>query len=232
MKKVLVFLFAFVFAVCFVNAEVTVDGSSNQNVTVGDVETPVYEVSVMWGSMVFDWAYLTDTGEYGWKIHPECVEMSGMVGDEEFFNQYIEEGKTLYSDDVCTVEKTTYNTGDKYYELQDPEPFIRVEDMSTGGKVTPSIDFSANNKYDFTTLAFKYYGMNAQYNTLNTSTLPADARFCSSNNIGQSGNLECNEDERFVYSISIELGVDSSKTVTTPTTGETIGTITLTFASN
>ena len=225
MNKVLVFLFSFVFAVCFVNAEITVDGDSSKNVTVGSVETPVYEVYVSWNDLVYDWAYLADTGAYGWKVPVVCGEH--YFDDATEFNNYAE---TIFTDETCTVELNQFTEGTYYYHvLEQGNPYIYIEDASQGGAVTPSIAFAAANGYDFTTMSFTYKNNSGNDVALTTSAVPNEARLCMK---GGPEGPSCEPDEYRVYSLSPVIGIDTTKTITTPTAGATIGTITLTFATN
>lgn len=230
MKKAVVFLFAFIFALGFVNAQtVTVDGESSTTVTVGDVETPVYEVIVSWYGMVYDWGYYADTGEYGWKTRYECTNWQ-FVDSAEYLEQ-VGNGHVFYSDDNCQyrTDPEEYDPNTTYYYSYEITPMIILEDMSTGGKITPSIAYTPNSKYNFTTMNFDYNKNDFTVGHLSGSTLPDDARLCMK---GDENGPACDPDEYLVYQILPVIGIDTTKTVTTPTSGETIGTITLTFAGN
>lgn len=230
MKKALIFLFAFIFALGFVNAQdVTVDGDSSTTVTVGDVETPVYEVIVSWYGMVYDWGYISNTGEYGWKTRYECTDW--YIEDEANYLEQVNDGKKFYSDDKCEylADPEEYNPNATYYYSYEIEPMIVLEDMSTGGKVLPSVAYTPNTKYNFTTMSFDYRKNDQTTAHLSGTTLPDEARLCMK---GDGNGPICEPDEYNVYNILPIIGIDTTKTVTTPTSGETIGTITVTFAAN
>ena len=230
MKKALIFLFAFIFALGFVNAQdVTVGGDSSQNVTVGDVDTPVYEVEIGWSNMVYDWAYLADTGTYGWRVHPGCSYAD--IENAQGFENYT---KQLYTDNTCTTEATTYDSETDYYYVDyDVASNIWIVDVSAFGRITPSINYTINNAYNFTTMSFTYDGLDGAQHSLSTGTIPDAARICAAGEIDeQTGAIDCGMHALDAYSINPKLEIDTSKTITTPTSGATIGTITVTFATN
>ena len=230
MKKIILFFAAFLFVVGFVNAEVTVEGDSSKNVTVGDVQTPVYAIDIGWSNMIFDWAYLSDTGSYGWKVHPVC-DYANVLDESDF--DYL--SGTLFTDDECTTEATVYDDEATYYHMSDDFVTANVwmVDMSTGGTITPSLTYTPNSKYNFTTMSYTYTGMDNTEHEFAGGVLPSTSRICAKGDIDeQTGALICDAVDVKGYSITFTPGIDTTKTITTPTSGETIGTLTFTFTTN
>jgi len=230
MKKLLVFLIAFAFAFGFVHAEITVNGDSTQNVLVGDVETPVYAVEISWTGLVYDWGYLADIGERGWKIHPTCDSI--YVDTSSKFDDYVSNYNGLYSNDTCTTNASFNGNNYYYYINKNAKSNINIIDLSTGGALTPSIAFAANSSYNYTTMSYKYEGVDGSVHTFSGGQLPSEARICGAGDEDpNTGAIICDAKYKNTYIVYPTLGIDTTKTVTTPTEGATIGTITLTFAT-
>lgn len=133
-----------------VNAEstTTIDNdnlSNSQSVTVGNVETPVFNVNVYWGDMSFDWTYNNTTKEYGWTPTKVCTS-TGVPTEENFTAG----GKEYYSDESCSTKITEYNASSSYYELE-KRSYVRIgiEDMSERVEIVPSIKWVASEDYSY-----------------------------------------------------------------------------------
>ena len=82
-------------------------------------------------------------------------------------------------------------------------------------------------------MTYEYSGMDGQKHSFNGGVLPEASRICAKGDVDeQTGALICPDDWRMSYNIFLNIGIDTTKTITTPTAGDTIGTLTLTFATN
>ena len=285
MKKVfsylLVIALVFGMGISFVNAEEygheSFDGSGDTGaeVTVGDVDVPVYDVEVNWYNFVFDWKYYETTHEYGWMVHQnlDCnaYTFQEIVYDDRF-------GVPFYTDAACSqpvnLEITSnYEQEDVFYTLEgvgDALASITIEDMSTNGYIEPTLTWNAEDKYDFTTVIITYFvdtpvcdvvdsyyydevteaytNSNCTGDKIETATAPAQTVFYEYLNDFQeveytggeipttakrsaAGGILYYPSYDF-YDLHLKLGVDTTKTVTTPTAGDTIGTLTITITAH
>ena len=174
MKKLLSYLLviALVFGMgmSFVNAEgegnesFTGSGDAGAEATVGNVESAVYDVRISWYNFVFDWRYDDDTLTYNWARHSECTlaEAFDFPGDDDYAFVY---NNPIYFDAACSEEmedkeeaitylETVGNNG--YYWAEQGEARIEISDLSTGGYVTPSLQWSSEEKYEGTAATFSY----------------------------------------------------------------------------
>ena len=202
----------------------TESGDADASATVGTVDTPVYEVQVNWHHLTFDWKYNDQTQSYSWRSHLYCIE-------EEYGSiDWEEEWRAFYSDNTCETpfehtNQDNLESSDKLYYRNYLNPIVVISDRTQNGSVDIGISWTPVQKYDFTTASFSYSteGIDGyeEYVPFNSSTIPTEARH-------ECGQGLCN----YYYDISPTLGVDTTKTVTTPTTGETIGTFTVTVETN
>lgn len=160
-------LFKVLFGVCLfmvgfnVNAETSTDlpnipggeGATDNTVTVGNVDTPVYNVNIYWNDLTFDWVYDADAEEFGWAPAQYCdlhyAENGDLAGDT-----------VIYNDENCTEEAGVVagdENGDGKYHLVRPESVsIGIEDYSTFGQIIPTVEWEANADYDYVDAEFTY----------------------------------------------------------------------------
>lgn len=143
--------------------------SSNAVATVGTVETPVYEVAVIWNDLTFDWVYDEEKEEFGWAPTTVC---SGIGFDEEYIESAIARGEELFVNDTCSERIYEYNPDARgYYVLSERKTAtIGIEDMSQKGQIIPSISWEADEKYADVDADFSYTGEGCVL-------LPTDAAF-------------------------------------------------------
>ena len=239
MKKILVTLFALLLMVGVVYAdEVNVNGNTSGQVKVGNVETPVYNATIEWENLTFDWKYLYDgtNYNYGWDYVRQCEKL---LTNEDVENEWMKAADT-YTDNTCTVatdhdwDNIDVTTTD-YYAIVSYAPKITITDTSENGTITPSITWTPVTKYNYTTASFYYDTLNDGVNDLTTSEIPSNGRICAMgdyDDVTQQNVCSSDPMNEYYYNVSFRLDVDRTKTVTTPTAGDTIGSVTITLAAN
>lgn len=151
MKKTSYFLFLLSLFICLVtnvNAE-----TSTKNVTVGDVEEPIYSVEIHWSDMKFDWKYQEYTKQFEFTSTVSCIPVT--IAEERAAelnsksNSYLR-NFGLYSDNECSsvVDDPVYVAGNTYYERSN-YPEIFVIDNSINGQVKAKATFSPSSKYNW-----------------------------------------------------------------------------------
>ena len=133
--------------------------SQSHDVTVGDVEEPVYSVDINWGDLSFDWKYDEDNGDHDFKATLGCrplksdnIYNSGFSGaDMADFLPAARNLGLVYSDDTCS---TVYygdieGGGTIYYSRVEAKNLVTVLDYSTNGAVDASLSFTAESDYDW-----------------------------------------------------------------------------------
>lgn len=267
-------VFAFAFTV---NAEVTdsttinvAEGqtSSNATATVGTVETPVYEVVVIWNDLTFNWVYDSETNDFGWAPVPICY---GIDPTEENVQDALDRGEKVFTDRACESRTYNYNSETAEYYILDERKStsIGIEDISQNGQIIPSISWKADTKYADVNANFTYTGegctlipteaafnyvksegktlynsntcettvnsegfiKNSYYVIANTTLplasgedIPDTGRQSAAGTMGVDGiTFPLKDFTRNQY--YVQLALDGGET--TPTTGDTIGTITV-----
>ena len=257
--------------VALVNAEevsVTGSGNTDAEVTVGNVDTPVYDVNISWENFVFDWTYDAGNNQYNWVNHlnMSCSEIT--FGEVRDYNDFY---GTYYSDATCKTvvelnNASNYQDSDVFYYhvgVGTVGANVYITDASSGGYITSTLTWNPENKYNFTTASFKYVK-----DTLTCVEIPKDAGvpegefYTNANCTGEktpfsnldnvtyydwksgeeeipfNGNLNqemaYNQigDGTTNYRLTMELGVDRTKEITTPTAGDKIGTLTISIETH
>lgn len=157
--KLLVGIFVFGIGIT-VNAEDTTnlpnlengEGSTNGTVSVGSVETPVYNVLINWSDLSFDWTYDSDSADYSWTPSKICSPYEA--------DNVSATGKTIYSDKNCT--EIANNVGEesgtpKYYLDSRDSVFFNIEDYSEHGQIVPSVKWNAASNYSYVDAKFTVY---------------------------------------------------------------------------
>lgn len=157
--KLLVGIFVFAIGIT-VNAEDTTnlpnlengEGSTNGTVSVGSVETPVYNVLINWSDLSFDWTYDSDSADYSWTPSKICSPYEA--------DNVSATGKTIYSDKNCT--EIANNVGEesgtpKYYLDSRDSVFFNIEDYSEHGQIVPSVKWNAASNYSYVDAKFTVY---------------------------------------------------------------------------
>ena len=160
-------LFKVLFGMCLfmigfnVNAEVSNSqenmadgvGSDTQTVTVGEVETPVYNVNFYWTGLTFDWVYNDETQEFGWAPAQYCDvhydENGDLAGDRMVFNDENCEEELGYASNLQDVDG-------KYYLVRPESVYINIEDYSTYGQIVPTVEWKSNADYDYVEARFTH----------------------------------------------------------------------------
>jgi len=127
------------------------NNSTSANVTVGNVEVPVYRVELLWDSLTFDWIYDEHTKTFDWKAETLCEHFGGIK--EEIEDEINGEGSIyisdLYTDSTCSTKANAYDESVQgYYYLNDRNfASIRIRDHSENGVIVPSIEWNSSEKY-------------------------------------------------------------------------------------
>ena len=151
MKKTRYFLFLLSLFICFVatvNAE-----TSTKNVTVGDVDEPIYSVEIHWSDMKFDWKY----DEYykyfkftpNYACTPVTIDSARAAELNSKSSAYLNLFG-LFTNSNCNVRntETNYVSGNTYYEMSGGND-ISVIDTSVNGKVKAKATFVPSTKYNW-----------------------------------------------------------------------------------
>ncbi len=123
-----------------------------ENAVVSGVEKPVYDVTIAWEGLEFDWRYDEEEKQYGWKDRTFCEPRvinnvnSVTLGTNE----------TLYSDSDCFHEVDALETTGTYYVGTPGYTNIMIWDNSEGGYIEPSISWASASNYSFTTANIGY----------------------------------------------------------------------------
>ena len=117
-------------------------GSYTQDVTVGEVDEPVYSVDIEYGSFVFDWKYDSTTNEYNFKSPKGCVALiySGEATEQK-----------MYSDDTCSSLVSSPIGGNTYYSKEHVDDRVVVYDESENGQIKARVSFTPEAKYAWIT---------------------------------------------------------------------------------
>lgn len=171
MKKILmgVFGLGLMLSVVGVQAETVnnienIGDSASNDVTVGNVETPVYDVDISWDNLSFNWVYNETDEEYEWELNfcHKLSENEKSLITEENYPEYI---GNIYTDNKCSSDNNLYtleisyeeavNNFDNYYyfdQLYDKKEFSKISiiDNSKNVKITPQIEWESSENYEWT----------------------------------------------------------------------------------
>ena len=117
-------------------------GSYTQDVTVGEVDEPVYSVDIEWGNLIFDWKYNAETNEYNFESPKQCVAFiySGAATEQK-----------MYSDDTCGSLVSNPVGGNTYYAKEHGNDRVVVYDESENGQIKARLSFTPEAKYAWVT---------------------------------------------------------------------------------
>lgn len=128
-------------------------GEDSQSVVIGSVETPVYNVSIYWSDLTFDWVYDEATESFGWSPAKVCSPWSYLSDDE--YNTVVANGTQLFTDEACSTASTGYSEDTEYFSLEERERvFFNIEDYSLYGQIVPSIEWNAESSYSYVDAVF------------------------------------------------------------------------------
>ncbi len=120
-------------------AEGDLDGGSH-DVTVGEVDEPIYSVDIEWNDMVFDWKYNAETNEYNFESPKQCVG-------------FIYSGETpapnMFSDNTCSSLVSDPVVGNMYYSKEHVNDRVGVFDESENGRIKAQVSFVSEPKYSW-----------------------------------------------------------------------------------
>ena len=138
------------------------ENSTNANVTVGEVETPVYNVEIYWDTLTYNWKYNYETNQYEWKVGTTKICDKGISISENDWESF---KGTLYTDSTCDTPITEEITHEEYvqniqnyykYSGDIEQNKITILDASKGGEIIPSIKWTSANDYQYVQGNFQY----------------------------------------------------------------------------
>ena len=129
------------------------EDTQSETATVGNVETPVYEMTINWNYLEFDWVYNSNTKSFEWKAGTICTFRP--VQTQEEFEKYKD---NIYTDLECETPATEYTgSSTQYFTLFERDKArITITDESTNGQIIPSITWKSEDKYADTNAKFQY----------------------------------------------------------------------------
>ena len=234
--------------------EVTETG---KNVVVGEVETPVYSVDITWGNMEFDYVYNEVTGKYEWKSELTCEKLESW--DKDTYNLgwndiYSDESCTN-SATYSSFEEALDSNAYKGYD--DISSSIVITDNSVRGHVAPKLYWTSESDYDY--VIGEFYGDGFECGLIEEDKFPYYKDFaiysdaaCEVSVIDQNpvfGNMPyygpmtsykniqygeilkstLGDQDHSTYVTYLRLKNDTTKEITTPKSGDTIGRVTIIF---
>ncbi len=194
--------------------------SVDASVTVGNVETPVYEVEITWDGLTFDWSY----NEYQQTFMWDNIS-GGLIQIRDKSNP----GRIYPSVEWNSADGYDWTKGEFFYQLNTASACTGLNEEGFNNLKTQFARYiytdsscSVRENLDETTVyeEGKYFYPFIDYEKLITTEIPENGRseIYNSDNTFDIG-----------YTLRLQLSVDSSKDVITPKTGDTIGTVTITI---
>ncbi|MBQ7136755.1 MAG: hypothetical protein IJO43_02105 [Bacilli bacterium] len=120
--------------------------SSSNAVTIGEVETPIYEAQLVWPNLAFNWSYDVNEQEFRWKASSLCELQTD---DYELAQYLISEGFTLYKDSSCNERADEGDAVEEYYILSKSDAAeIVIVDQSKFGQIVPSAFWKSSEEYE------------------------------------------------------------------------------------
>ncbi len=116
--------------------------SESQDVTVGEVDVPIYSVDIEWGDMVFDWKYNEETNEYNFESPKQC---------EAFIYSGEATEQKMYSDNTCSSLVSNPVGSNTYYRKEHGNDRVAVYDESENGQIKARVSFTPEAKYAWIT---------------------------------------------------------------------------------
>lgn len=127
--------------------------SQSHDVTVGDVDAPVYSVDINWGDLSFDWKYDEETNSFDFEAPLECASTESLPYwngmDSTQFLQNAHDLSLLFADENCTSPYYGDLSSATTYMKMFPKNRIIVLDYSTNGSVSATMSFAAESNYDW-----------------------------------------------------------------------------------
>lgn len=143
-------------------------GSSQKDVTVGEVDETVYSVDLSWSDMVFDWKYNQYTNEYALLNRPSCVMVEHITplseeDQADYLSSLMLDGN-LYSDFTCTTPATEVDIHTPNFMKAHGAESIFLTDNSTNGQVKASASFTPSENYSWVNGVFSKANLPTLYN--------------------------------------------------------------------
>ena len=211
-----------------VNAEITreeLDSVENGNnstsvtVTVGEVETPVYEVDIEWDELKFDWKYNSETNKYEWSATQTNDEtLSAVYENVILIMDYSTGGEIIPSVKWNSNIKYQYVEGEFYY----------YKDILTCESISEE-EFYQNKKYKHV-----LYTDSECANRLDSSVneyqegiyMKSGSKKLTTEEIPEKAKIKFDDDNYYLLILTLN---NKTKSTETPTAGDTVGTVTITI---
>lgn len=216
----------------------TADGymEGTHDVTVGEVDEPLYSVDINWGDLSFDWKYNKTTNDFSFKAYSDCYETAIMPDGREWIEQQ-QANNVLFSNDACTEPYTgNIQDGTTYYYTEELlGRNITLVDWSVNGKIRADISFATENKYSWVTGLFgTEIGTGYDPDSgLDVPFVPQFAAFEDGNFLHQE-TVEYDEDGKIGihYGAILKLDKNPDATVSAGSvvSGDKIGTVTISIS--
>ena len=206
----------------------------SKTVTVGDVDTPIYSVDIIWRNLSYDWKYNPYTNDYGFKVSFACLGYT-YSGYSSNLDNLKQQGR-LYSNSSCTEGVTgDLVEGTTYYANNEVGGGISVIDNSENGRINARAQFVPSYGYEWVVGKF---ANGYAYNDDGTIIYGGDEiiQNAESLHLGEIMYGEDSEDGTLFDSLSISnvkrayMHLEKNPNIikaNTITSGDTIGTVTI-----
>ena len=195
----------------------SIDEPIEHEVTVGEVDASLgtYDIEITWDSFVFDYVYDEETDSYKWiNTYTETKEGTFSITNKNNINYPIIPTVTWTSaENYDFVKGVIKEEGSVCIEEEYNEEDFNQGFQLTGAQCNANSDLSyndPNHSYD----PDKYYTVGARFKNLINN---------------QPKGWDPGEEGVYNYPLALSLENDPTKEAKTPTAGDTIGTITITF---
>jgi len=211
------------------------------NAVVGEVDGAIYSASITWTSMQYNYKYDEEYDIYKWVVTNKCELINAQGGAIDGGSNIASDYDNLYTDSTCSTEYEGETTDEEllsqgvYGSIYGGK--IIITDNSKLGTITPSITWTSTDDYSYVHADVLVGTPVVTYDAGPGYCGPTEMngmQYCNSL-IGQNGiDTSLSDDYRFdnKYYLKLKLSGSSEGVSTRPTTGDTIGSLTISFEAN